>query len=73
MQLLIVFLFLLFSILIVFRKPALAYMMGLSIYYNLGGYFARYAFGLPGFFRIQDLGLLIAFLAGLRVASANAL
>ena len=73
MQLIILTIFFLFGIVIVFRYPTFGYMLGMSIHFNIGAYIPRGAFGLPSFFRVQDIGLIIAVFSGLRVANFKVL
>jgi hypothetical protein len=55
------------SVLFINKKPALVYIIGLFIFFNVGGFIDYKSYPLPGYFNIHDFGLLIAFLAGISI------
>lgn len=53
------------AILLIIKQPGYGFMVGLAIFYNIGGYFYFYTLGFPGFFTIMDFGLVFATIAAL--------
>jgi len=50
------------------KFPGYGFILGLTIFFNIGGYFDRNAFGLPSFFSIMDVVLIFAFVVGIAEA-----
>jgi len=60
---------LLFLFITFVKWPAFTFMLGLALYFNIGGYLGQYIFGFPGYFTFLDSGLIIATFAGVRSAT----
>jgi len=65
MNLVILFPFFLIALILAIKYPVYGFIFGLTLFFNIGGYLNLYAFGLPGFFTILDVGLVFAFVAGI--------
>ena len=68
MQFLIFLAFLVLIFVFLLRFPAIAYMIGLAVFFNIGGFLSKYTFGFPGF-SSSSIGLLIAVIAGFRTVN----
>jgi len=50
------------------KFPGYGFILGLTIFFNIGGYFDRNSYGLPSFFSIMDVFLIFAFVVGIAEA-----
>jgi len=65
MNLVFLLLVLLVAIILAAKFPGYSFIVGLTVFFSIGGYLDINAFGFPSFFTVMDLGLIFAFLAGL--------